>query len=123
MITLTNPILVPNSLGGTTHASYNKLRIRSIQSDPVTMVITAQAEIMVSSDPTQPIITGGLTIVASGGTPNVVLQMPTLNFFATISLSGAALTTVQGWVSTLQNSIESGLVSQALVTGTQSAGT
>ena len=123
MITLTTPIQVPTTLGSAATVGYNKLRIVSITADPFSMTINAQAQLMVSSIPAQPMIYGSLTVVATGATPVCTLQIPNLNFNATVSLAGANLTAVQGWITGLQNSIESGLISIAEVSGTQSTGT
>ena len=43
--------------------------------------------------------------------PVASLQIPSLNFFCGIDIS-QLVQTVQGWITALQNSIESGLVSQ-----------
>lgn len=122
MITLTTPIQVPTTLGSAATVGYNKLRIVSITADPFSMTITAQAQLMVSSIPTQPMIFGTLTIVATGATPSCTLQIPNLNFNATVALAGANLTAVSGWITGLQNNIESGLITIAEVSGIQSAG-
>ena len=123
MITLTNAIKVPNSIGGTTTTNYDKLVIRSISVDPKTFVIDAAVEISSAADPTQPIIQGTLHILALGNSPFATLQVPSVNFLRTIPLAAGDLTAMQPWVTTLQQSIESGLVSKALVAGTASAGT
>lgn len=122
MITLTNPIKVPNSLGGTTFNNYDKLNIVAIQSDPKSDEIDATVEISVSADASQPIISGTLQIVAKGNSPSVVLQVPTLNFYRGLTLLAGDLPGIQGWINTLQNNIEAGLVGKALVTGVQSTG-
>lgn len=122
MITLTTPIHVPSELGGSTFNSYDKLRVVSIISDPVSMTINAQVQMMVSSNASLPMIQGTLTIVATGASPVVTLQVLSMNFFTGVPLGGGSLTTVQGWITGLQNSIESGLISTAIVAGTQSAG-
>lgn len=119
MITLTTPIQIPNSLGAATTTPYNKLRVRSISVDPVTLFLNATIELMDSSDTTQPTINGTLVIDSVG---HVIIELPNINFFRTVTVSGAALNVVQGWMTTLQNSIESGLVSQGLVAGTQTTG-
>lgn len=120
MITLTNPIQVPNSIGGTTKTNYNKLRVVSIVADPVAQTITAQIQILVSSDATQPIISGTL-VISTQGSPSAVIQVPSLMFFDSPNIA-ASVSTVQGWITALQNSIESGLISTGAITGTQSTG-
>lgn len=120
MITLTNPIQIPNSLGGTTHTAYDKLRIVSIQADPVSQTIAANVQLMVSTDATQPFIVGSL-LITTQGTPSASLTVPSINFFRGINIS-AAVATVQGWITGLQNNIEAGLVSEGAITGTQTTG-
>lgn len=122
MITLTAPLQIPNSIGGSTFTSYNKLVIRRIAVDPATFVYNADVEISVSADPTQPIILGTLQILALGNSPFATLQVPSRSFLRTIPLAAGDLTTMQPWATTLQQSIEAGLVSKALVTGVASAG-
>ena len=122
MITLTNPIQVPNSLGGTTHSSYDKLRVVSITADPFSLTISAQVQIMVSTDANQPIISGSLTVTATGANPIVILQVPTLNFYRAVAITGASVTTAQGWITSLQNNVETGLVNIGAIAGTQAAG-
>jgi|ERR1017187_5967029 hypothetical protein len=123
MIILTTPLQVPTVLGSATTVGYNKLRVVSITLDPVSLTINAQVQLMVSTIITQPMIYGSLSIIATGATPVCVLQVPNLNFNATVTLAGANLTTVQGWITGMQNSIEQGLISIAEVAGTQSTGT
>ena len=122
MITLTTPIQIPSELGSAATTAYNKLRIISINADPVSLTINAQVQVMVSSNLSAPIIGGNLSITAMGAAPIVTLQIPTINFYSSFALTGTNLTTVQGWITGLQNNIESGLVSIALVAGTQAAG-
>lgn len=122
MIKLTNPIKVPNSIGGTGTINYDTLDISNITADPVGQTINANVRIYASSSQTQPVITGTLSIVAGGNSPLAVITVPDLNFYWNLVLSGATLTAVQGWTTTLQNSIEAGLVGAGAITGVQSAG-
>ncbi len=122
MITLTTPIQVPDVLGSGQTVGYDKVRIVSIIADPVSMTISAQVQLMVSSNPNQPMITGTLTIVATGGSPSVSISIPNLHTYWGAALTGAQVSTVQGWITGLQNSVEGGIVSVGGVAGTQSAG-
>jgi hypothetical protein len=122
VIILTTPIQVPSQLGSSQTAAYNKLRIVSITSDPVAQTINAQVQLMVQSNPSQPIVSGSLAIVSAGGTPSCVLQVPSLNYNTGVPLTGPQASTVQGWITTLQNNIEAGLVSVLVVAGAQSTG-
>lgn len=122
MITLTTPIQVPSTLGSSATTAYNKLRIVSANADPVSQGINAQVQLMVSSNAVAPIIYGTLSIVTTGGGPVCNITIPTLNFYIGISLTGPQVTAVQGWIASLQNSVEAGLISIAAVSGTQSNG-
>lgn len=122
MITLTTPIQIPSVIGSSAKTGYDKLRIVSILADPFSLTINAQVQILVSTNTSAPIVDGTLNIVATGASPLVTIQIPNLDIFSSFALAGANLTTVQGWISTLQNNIESGLISINLVSGTQSPG-
>jgi len=122
MITLTTSINVPSELGSAATTAYNKLRIVSITADPNTLAINALVQLLVSANAAAPIISGNLSIITTGPTPTVSIQIPSLNFYSGFALSGASLTAVQGWINTLQNNVESGLISISMVAGTQSTG-
>jgi hypothetical protein len=52
----------------------------------------------------------------------VEIAVPALNLSNMVPLTSAEQTTVQGWITALQNNIEAGLVSLALIAGAQSGG-
>ena len=123
MIQLTTPIQIPNQLGGGTHLSYDKMRIVEILADPLSQTVTATVQLMVSTNANAPIIPGTLTISTATGTNQLItVVVNSLSFYAGVALNAGAVTTVQGWITGLQNNIESGLISEAIVAGTQSAG-
>jgi hypothetical protein len=123
MIILTTPISVPNRLGSSSVTTYDKLRIVSINCDPVSMTIAAQVQLLVSSNLSQPILNGSLNITAGGASPVCTIQVPAVDFAAGVALTGPQVTTIQGWITALQNNIEAGLITISLVLGTQSTGT
>jgi hypothetical protein len=57
-----------------------------------------------------------------GNSPSVEIAVPALNLSNVVPLTSAEQTTVQGWITALQNNIEAGLVSLALIAGAQSGG-
>jgi|SRR5579883_645322 len=120
MVTLTNPVKINDTIGGTTTLSYDVLRVVGIFSDPVTQSISAQVQLRASANAAAPLISGTLAINTQGS-PSAVLSIPNLGVFININISGA-IATIQGWIAALQNAIESGLVSTGTVVGTQSAG-
>lgn len=119
MITLTNPFKVGSSLGGTTTVNYDILVVYNIMADPVSNTISAGIKLVVSADATQPAINGTLVITASTGVVN--LQIPSLGFIHVYTVTSAE-STIAGWITSLQNSIESGLVSIGAVSGVQASG-
>lgn len=120
MITLTNPIKINNSIGGTTTLSYDIFRVVSIVSDPVTQSINAQVQLRSSANASAPLILGNLAIQTQGN-PSATLTVSDLGVFIPMNIA-TAISTVQGWITSLQNNIESGLISEGAVTGTQSTG-
>jgi hypothetical protein len=122
MITLTTPPTIATQLGGSSPAAYAKLRIVNIVADPVTQAITASIQLIDTANSNLPMLTGSLSVVTQGNSPMVAISVPALNLSSDLPLTAAAQTTVQGWITTLQNSIESGLVSLSLISGTQTTG-
>lgn len=119
MIILTTPVQVPSSLGATTTVAYNKLRCVNISADPVGGTITCAVQLLVSTNANAPIISGSLAINLT--TTTCTIQVPTLNFYSSVSVTGE-VSTIQGWINTLQNAVESGLITEGLAAGVQSTG-
>jgi hypothetical protein len=66
---------------------------------------------------------GSLSIMTQGNSPSVEIAVPDFaEMFNVVPLTSAEQTTVQGWITALQNNIEAGLVSLALIAGAQSGG-
>ena len=120
MITLTNPVLIESQLGGTATVAYNKCRIVQITADPVTQTITGQVQLLSTSNASAPVISGTLSITTTG-TPTALLQISSLGITWSFGETAAA-STIQGWITTLQNSLEQGVISQGGVAGIQSTG-
>jgi hypothetical protein len=122
MITLTTPPSISTQLGSAGVAAYPKLRIIEILADPVSQAITASIQLIDTANPNLPILTGSLTVVTQGNSPLVSISVPSLNLSSDVPLTAPQQTTVQGWITTLQNSLEGGLVMLGLIAGTQSTG-
>jgi len=120
MITLTNPIKINNSIGGVTTLNYDIFRVVNIVADPVNQIINAQVQLRSSSNASAPLITGNL-FIQTQGSPVATLTVGDLGVFISMNIS-TAISTIQGWITSLQNSIESGLISESAVVGTQSTG-
>lgn len=120
MITLTNPIKISNSIGGTTSINYDRFELYNINCDLVNQIINSSVRIISSQSSTAPAIQGVLNIQLQG-TPSAMLSIPNLGIFIPMAISGAVATVV-GWMQTFQNNIEAGLVSLGTVTGIQATG-
>ncbi len=119
MITLTTPYQVLATMAGTTVA-YNKIRITSVQFDLVGQGITANFQIVVSADPTKPLIIGTLVISTTG--LSIQLQVPQLSINQSFVITPAEAAAVQNIMNNFQNSLENALVNHGVIVGTQSAG-
>jgi hypothetical protein len=106
MITLTTPPTIATQLGAVSSASYAKLRIMEILADPVTQAVTASIQLIDTGNANLPMLTGSLTIVTQGNSPMVSISVPALNLSSDQPLTAAQQTTVQGWITALQNNIE-----------------
>jgi hypothetical protein len=122
MITLTTPPTIATQLGATSSSSYAKMRIMDIIADPVTQAITASIQLIDTANTNLPMLIGSLSIMTQGNSPSVEIAVPALNLSNVVPLTSAEQTTVQGWITALQNNIEAGLVSLGLIAGTQSTG-
>lgn len=120
MITLSTPIQVDSTLGGASTISYNQAEVVQIYADPLAQTITGTVRLKSSSNAAAPIIIGSLSILTNNTVGTI--SIPNLNINIPVSLTNAEQTTVQGWITTLQNSIESGLISLGVVSGTQATG-
>ena len=122
MITLTTPPTIATQLGATSSSSYAKLRIMDIIADPVAQSISAAIQLIDTANTNLPMLIGSLSIMTQGNSPSVEIAVPALNLSNVVPLTAAEQTTVQGWITALQNNIEAGLVSLALIAGVQSGG-
>jgi hypothetical protein len=122
MITLTTPPTIATQLGATSSSSYTKMRIMDITADPVAQSISAAIQLIDTANTNLPMLIGSLSIMTQGNSPSVEIAVPALNLSNVVPLTSAEQTTVQGWITALQNNIEAGLVSLALIAGAQSGG-
>ena len=123
MITLTTPPTIATQLGATSSSSYAKMRIMDITADPVAQSISAAIQFIDTANTNLPMLIGSLSIMTQGNSPSVEIAVPDFaEMFNVVPLTSAEQTTVQGWITALQNNIEAGLVSLALIAGAQSGG-
>ena len=120
MITLTTALQIVSGLSGSSVA-YNKIKITSIQFDLVGQGLTANFSIVVSTDGSKPPIQGTL-VIATTPTPGAQISIPQLSIDQQFAITGPQATAVQGIMSDFQNTLETALINQGVVTGTQTAG-
>lgn len=121
MITLTNVRPVTTVLGSASQTNYDRLDVISIFMDVVNKNISGTCQLLSSGSPQAKPIPGTYSIPTSGSAV-LDVEVPSLPFYATIPLTSPQQATVQGWIASTQNLIESGLVSVGVVAGTQAAG-
>lgn len=120
MITLTNPTLINTVLGGTAQVGYDKFVLSSIIYDPVAMALRSTVRITVSAQPNMQPITGSLSVNCA--TAVLTIEVPQLDFYRQITLTGPQNDTVMTQIRNAQNALEAGLVSLGVVLGTQATG-
>ena len=121
MITLTNPIAVTTILGSAGKTNYDRLDLLSINYDVANKNLQGQCALIASGSPQATPIPGAFNIPTTGSAI-LTLSIPTLPFYASLALTSGQQAAVQGWITAAQNQVEAGLVSVAVVTGTQSPG-
>jgi hypothetical protein len=121
MITLTNPAKVSTVLGSAALTNYDRLDLLTIVMDVANKSISGQCQLVSSGTPTATPIIGSYSIPTTGSA-QLAISIPNIPFFATLPLTSAQQATVQNWVQTTQNTIESGLVAVGVVAGVQSTG-
>lgn len=120
MITLTTPPTVNSILGGNAPISYNKFVLSNISYDTVNMQISAQIRLTSTSESSMQPVTGTLRINTQ--TAVLTIEVQQLDFYRQIVLTGPQNSAVQGFITSTQNSLESGLVSLGVIAGIQAAG-
>lgn len=122
MITLTTPPQINSVLGGSAPVAYDKLVIGPFTLDPVTPASAVRGTLRLTSTANgqmQP-MTGLLTINTTSWF--LTVEVPQLDFYRQIQLSGPQITAVNTIIGNAQNSLEQGLIDLAIIAGTQSAG-
>ena len=120
MITLTNPKAINVVLGGTAMVDYDKFVLSSITHNPVAMIINAAIRITSTTDPNMQAISGSLSINTASAV--LTIEVPQLDFYRQISLTGPQNNAVQTIIRDAQNDLENGLISVGVVDGTQAPG-
>lgn len=120
MITLTTPAQINSVLGGNVPVGYNHLVLSPFTMSPEERHVVGSLRLTATTNPEMPVILGSLSIQLGPGSMEVRVEQ--LDFYRKLTLSGAQITTVQGWINSAQNSIEAGLVAVGVIAGTQSAG-
>lgn len=122
MITLTTPPTINTVLGGATPVAYGKMTLTNIHVHPPTRKIEADVQLVSTTVPEMPAITGSLTIDLVGPPPVLVITVSQLNFYRRLLLTAGQITAVQTIIDNTVNPMESGLITLSMVAGTQTAG-
>lgn len=120
MITLTTPPQINSVLGGNAPVGYNKLVLTPFTMDPFNRRIIGNLRMTSTTNPEMPEIIGSMSIDLTSALLIVSIQQ--LDFYQRKTLSGAQMSTVQGWINSAQNSIENGLIAINVIAGTQTTG-
>lgn len=120
MIALTNPALVNSVLGGTDTVGYDKFVLSRIQYDTGDLSARCTIEITSTAAPTMQPLHGSLLITTANAT--LEIQVPQLDFYRKITLTGPQNSALQGYIRDTQNSLETGLINIGLIDGTQQTG-
>lgn len=121
MITLTTPPQINSVLGGSVPVGYDKLVLGPFTMDGVTQTIRGTLRLTSTASPSMQPIAGALSITLPGGNECIV-DVPQLDFYRRVVLSGAQATAVLAQIETAQAALENGLVSLGLIAGVRTAG-
>ena len=121
MITLTSPAQINSVLGGSAPVGYDRLVLNPYTMDPSALSVRGTLLLTSSANPSMQAIRGTLKIDGSG-TAALEIEVPQLDFYRRIALSGPQVTSVTTIIRNAQNALESGLISLGVIAGTQSAG-
>ena len=120
MITLTTPPTINSILGGNAPVPYDKMVLSPFTMDPSVPSVTGSLKLTSTTVPDMQAITGVLTINLP--TSVLTIQVDQLNFYRRIVLIAGQKNSVQNIINSAQNSLEAGLVSLGVVSGTQTTG-
>jgi len=118
MITLTNPILIKNQIGGDGTVAYNKLVLLPLRMYPGQGKVDATVELTSTANPSMPPIRGSLTIDG----PLVRVEVERVNLYLGVQMSAGQQASLATIIANAQNALEAGLVNLGVVAGAQSAG-
>jgi len=116
MITLTTPAVINSVLGGNAPVNYDKLIVTNIRMDSVTKNTNAELKLSSTTNTDMQEMSGTLQINFAGA--NIIIAVPQLDFYRRILLSGPQQNAVADLVFGTENSIETGLLSLGLISGT-----
>ena len=114
-ITLTTPIQQLSILGGTATTSYDTVRVTVISIDTTSNIITARIQILSSAVPSAPSLDGTYTV--DPGTLRATLEVGTLRFQQSKTLTGAQAGAVATTVLGIKDQVETSAITFGLVAG------
>lgn len=120
MITLTTPHEINSVLGGSVPVAYGKLVISPFTMDAVQQTVRGTLRLTSTTSPTMQAITGTLQVAVQGS--ELIIEVPQLDFYRRISLSGAQNTAILNQIEAAQAQLENGLITLGVVAGVRSTG-
>lgn len=118
MITLTTPPSIRTVLGGATTVDYDRFVLSQITYDPVAASINGLVRLTSTAAPTMNPIPGKFKIVGT----ILEIEVEQLDFYRRVSLDTNAQNAVQGYITSAQNALESGMVTLGVISGVQTTG-
>jgi hypothetical protein len=122
MITLTNPIAVKTTLGGTTTVNYDKLVLSPfvMTPHPTNRRVAGDVKLSSTANSQKPDIIGNFKIDLATGV--LEIEVERVQFYERIVLTAGQITAVQNIINNAQNALEQGLINVGVVAGIQSVG-
>ena len=118
MITLTTPPQVRTVLGGASTTEYDRFVLSQIVYDPPAGTINGLVKITSSADPTMNPILGRFKIAGA----ILEIEVEQLGVYRRVSLDTNAQSEVAGYISSAQDTLETGMVSLGVIAGVQATG-
>lgn len=120
MITLSIASVINSVLGANSPVNYDKVVLSPITIQPIQRVIQGSLNLTSTASPNMQAVVGTFTVDLVGATCSIFISQ--LNFQRRIVLTGPQVSAAQTIINDTQNSVENGLISLGLISGTQAAG-
>jgi hypothetical protein len=120
MITLTTPAEINSVLGGNTPVAYNKLVLAPFTMDAVSQTVIGTLRLTSTGTPSMQPIIG--TVRMNVTTSELLIEVPQLDFYRRIVLSGGQNTAVLNQIESAQAAVENGFITLGVIAGVRTSG-